>query len=131
MRVTLLFRKERHDDFAHDFGGRLHVGGGLVEPAVGDFFIGAGGAHIDGELDEVGFEIPLPAVLVGEHSVGVVGEHRERTVRSLVAEARELLHDHFVDATIIGEAVLDVDFIEAGEVDDFTGFDGGAAGEGE
>lgn len=129
--APLLFREERDDDFAHDLGGRLHVGGGLVEAAVGDFFIGAGGAHVDGELDEVGFEIPLPAVLVGEHGVGVIGKHRERAMRGLIAEAGELLHDHFVDAAIVGEAVFDVDFVEAGEVDDFAGFDGGAASEGE
>ena len=99
--------------------------------AVSEFLRGAGGAHGDGQLDEVGLEVPLPPVRVAKNGVGVVGHHGKRPVRGVVAEAGELLDDHLVEVAIIGEAVLDEDVFEAGEVDDFAGFDGGATSEAE
>ena len=100
-----------------DVGGWTGFRRGRVVVAGGEFFIGAGSVQLDVEFDQVGFEIPYPAVFVGEDGVGVFGEERERSARSLVAELLKFGHEQFVNVVIIAEAVDDVDALERREID--------------
>ena len=72
--------------------------------------------NLDMKLDEIGFKIPRPIVLVSNEGLRVLRHHRHRSGRGFTTVMFELIGDHFINVMIVGQPMENVEFLDPRQV---------------